>query len=441
MERKPPSNSCALHLNIVSLTFTPESEDPDGPHVYEFWRLEFRAPEKRVRAIEDVVFVKLNRNEEVEHALENRILTADEGAKYQMVTEIAETTFYDKGWHNFEIINSQPIVMPAPIIDLRIDYTVVPYASLEPCDLEVPAGQIHRLVKFDNKPFVLKVAQFPGEEYRLSQELRHYQKLAGSRWIPEIGGIVCRQGRREGCLIRYYPRGDLRRHFDADDPTKRRWVVQIATALAEFNSMTFFHQDIKCANIVVDDSGDLRIIDLENTGGTDGWAHPDELNRHGDFSDDNDLGIGFDSGKPPIPFPSLPSWAILPDPSETANKPPIPLPPLPPWAILPEQFEHPTTLPHLNPPHIHIKDSMLEAGMPHSGLSVPRALTVAEKGRFQVYGFGKAVWELYVAKEPVNEEDLLQAPEWVRKLVRRCCMEDSFTSMGEILSYLDSHSE
>src|SRR5271154_1756418 len=48
------------------------------------------------------------------------------------------------------------------------------------------------------------------------------------------------------------------------------------TALVEFNTVGFIHQDLKCANIVVDESNNIRIIDLENAGGTLGWVHPDD---------------------------------------------------------------------------------------------------------------------------------------------------------------------
>ena len=240
-----------FRLSVSSLSFTPEGDDPDGPHANEKWRLEFYPTDKGRLPGEDVIFVACERNYEVEDALENRTLRTDEVTKYNMMVDFAETTFREKGLYNFEIINSQAVAIPAPVVDLPFDYPVVPYTSLEPGEGTIRAGSVHSLVKFEGKVYVLKGATFPGEEDRLVQELSHYKMVSRSysRWIPEIGGIVCRQGRREAFLVRYYPGGDLTGHFGAENSTKRRWVIQIATALAELNSMNFFHQDVKCANI------------------------------------------------------------------------------------------------------------------------------------------------------------------------------------------------
>jgi serine/threonine protein kinase len=121
--------------------------------------------------------------------------------------------------------------------------------------------------------YVLKIAGLPGDEHSLKQELRHYELVKHSKWVEQLRGIV---RRKEGFLIRY-PQGDLRQHFRADDQKNRRWVIQIATALEEFQTSGYIQQDLKCANILGDDSGDIRMIDLENAGGTRDWAHPDNL--------------------------------------------------------------------------------------------------------------------------------------------------------------------
>jgi len=252
-----------------------------------------------------------------------------------------------------------------------------------------------------------------GHEYRLAQELTPYKTLSRSKWIPEIGGIVTRQGRREAFLVRYYPGNDLRSHFAVENSTKRRWVIQVATALSELNSMNFFHQDVKCANIVLDEFDDIRIIDLENGGGTDGWTHPDNLTAFIAAHEESDLmvssfvcGDAQHSTLPPIPQ------------SEPAASPPVPE-----WAPI-------TASP------------ISEAGMSTFGFPPPfRSRSVGEKRRFQVYGFGKTVWELYVGKKPINDDDLLRTPPWVQRLVRGCCKEDAFASMDEVISFLDSHLE
>lgn len=83
-----------------------------------------------------------------------------------------------------------------------------------------------------------------------------------------------------------------------------------------------------------------------------------------------------------------------------------------------------------------------EAVMSTFGFPPPfRSYTVDEKRRFQVYGFGKTVWELYVGKTPIDDDDLLQTPLWVQRLVRGCCKEDGFASMDEVMSSLNSQLE
>ena len=66
--------------------------------------------------------------------------------------------------------------------------------------------------------------------------------------------------------------------------------------------------------------------------------------------------------------------------------------------------------------------------------------TLEQKRRFALYGFGKTVWELYVRRDPVNEEELKSTPQWVQELVRACCTEDRVRSIGEVIRHLGSSS-
>jgi hypothetical protein len=65
-----------------------------------------------------------------------------------MITDFAETTFREKGWYNFEIVNSQAVAIPAPNIDLPFDYRIVPCTSLESCEETIRSGEVHQLVNF-----------------------------------------------------------------------------------------------------------------------------------------------------------------------------------------------------------------------------------------------------------------------------------------------------
>jgi hypothetical protein len=189
------------YLSVTSITFAPEDhDDPDGPHINEHWRLEFFALGGRALPREDVIFVHCNRNHEKEDALENQILRAEEGLKHEMMINFAKTTFHEKGWRNFRILNSLPIELPAPrVIELPFDYRIVPYTSLSRCEETLRA--VHSLVNFEGTTYVMKAVSFPDEQFRIFQELSHYKMLSTSKWIPEIGGLVSRQGRHEAILV------------------------------------------------------------------------------------------------------------------------------------------------------------------------------------------------------------------------------------------------
>ena len=458
---KPMTTNCistpdGFRLSVESVLFTPEGYDPDGPHTDEQWRLEFIPCASHGLRREDVLFVNCKQNYQVEDALENRILKADETTKWRMIIQVSEAMFRKTGWHNFDIVDSEPVFRPDPVIDLRCDYRVVAYSSLEPCEQRTRPGEPHRLVNFEGNAFLLKGANFPGEEFRLLQELGHYQLLSGSRWIPEIGGIVSRQGRREAFIVRYYSGGDLRNHFNAEHWVKRRWVIQLATALAEFNLKNFFHQDIKCANIVVDECNDIRIIDLENCGGTEGWTHPDNFFMFPNFDGSGDfMGCCAEGdcakGEHHPTLPPPPEWSHFPSPQSGLA------PPIIESATNSEAVATPK-MTHMHPPEPAMSPQFLGSastsasppipewappqGPPMSDASYnfgPPSHSITEKQRFHVYGFGKTVWELYVGKKPVNEDDLGQTPQWVQELVHGCCKEDTFASIDEVLSYLASH--
>lgn len=166
----------------------------------------------------------------------------------------------------------------------------------------------------------------------------------------------------------------------------------------------FIHQDIKCANIVVDEFNNIRIIDLENAEGTEGWAHPDDL--RGYLSYPLNDGIG----------PDASMYSIGGDYAERDSA----------------GISHCIT----EREHRQVSEDML-LRFPHSC----NDRTLEQKQRFAVYGFGKAVWELYVRGEPVNEDDLRSTPGWVQDLFLGCCMEEPFASLAEVLKFLESHSE
>jgi len=265
----------SFFLSVVAFSFTTEGGEWDDPHKTESWRFEYYPEDDHSLPLENAIFVQYKRNELMPDALENKLLDADEDLKEGLVVDEVKKQL-QPDIHFFAIENSVAIPTPPPRINIRSNLHIVPYASLEPFGANRP-DIIHRIVKHNGIPYLLKAANFPHDEVVLSQEVKNYRLLKHSSWTAELGGIVERQGRKEAILIRYYSSGDLTRHFGADEKTKARWVKQLATALKELDNLGYIPQDLKCANLVLDDSHNVRLIDLENFGGTDGWAHPDDL--------------------------------------------------------------------------------------------------------------------------------------------------------------------
>ena len=269
------AENSSFYLTVVAFSFTTEDGEWDSPHKTENWRLEYYPEGSHFLPLENAIFVYLKRNEIMSDALENKLLDAEEDVKEGLVVDEVKKLL-QPDVHFFAIANSVAIRSPPPRINIQSNLPTIPYASLEPFEANLP-DQIHSIVKYNGVPYLLKAANFPRDEVVLNQEVKNYRLVKQSKWIAELGGIVERQGRKEAVLVRYYSAGDLTRHFGADEIMKRRWVKQLATALSELDELGYIPQDLKCANLVLDDSHNVRLIDLENFGGTEGWAHPDDI--------------------------------------------------------------------------------------------------------------------------------------------------------------------
>ena len=92
-----------------------------------------------------------------------------------------------------------------------------------------------KIVKYKGELYVYKGAEDIDKIAR--KEIRHYQLLKSSKWLPELAGKVCRQGRNEAFLVQYFEKGDLTRQYRADEVSMKRWVTEIATALLYFESV------------------------------------------------------------------------------------------------------------------------------------------------------------------------------------------------------------
>jgi serine/threonine protein kinase len=403
----------STRLVAVGCGYGPEDNDPGGRHWEEYWRLEFY-PFHFGLPQEDAIFVSYKRNKFHEDALENRLLDCAEEDKWDKVVRTVENMFRTHKYYFFTIENSVPVASSSPVIDLPIQLPIVSYNSLASAYNDLLPGQTDCVVRWKHKSYIYKSAQFPNSAISLAQELRNYVLLKKSLWIAELGPKVRRQRRNEGYLIRYYPNGALTRHFDEDEDTKRRWITEIATALVEFEEMGFFHKDLKCGNVVVDDDDSIRItIDFENRGGTKNWAHPDDLQT---FLHSFDLS----------PFPCTPLEG-------TKRITPYNLVSCP---------QHIPTSSTSFPPNLNLHLSQFEGQNIHGGafpIATPRdQKPLAQKRQYAVYNFGKTVWELFVGGTPTDEAELRKTPQWVQELVGGCCVEERYKSMREVLASLKS---
>jgi hypothetical protein len=165
----------------------------------------------------------------------------------------------------------------------------------------------------------------------------------------------------------------------------------------EFEQLGFFYQDLKCANIVLDDTDHIRFIDLENAGGTEGWAHPDDLKGH--------ISSSYDYLSDDV---AEEEWIHN---SEFHWNEQIPL------DLVASESDD---------------DSEAADELDFQSLW-PAPKTAEQRQMYAVYGFGKIVWELFVGGPPTDLEELKSTPEWVQELVNGCCHNGQYTSMSQVL--------
>jgi hypothetical protein len=184
----------SLSLIASSCRFWPEwdsDNSENGPNRREDWRPSFTpAPTKSAQ-----IFLPRTRYSSVIYAT-TRIRIAREIAFWTAI--VRPNGGYGGGEHLsppqlalFTIENYVPFRQPAPSIDIQVDLPIFSYNALEPS--VTVDREIHGVVKYDGKLYVLKSAQFPGDEQFLSEELHNYRLLKGSKWVAELGGVGLRQ--------------------------------------------------------------------------------------------------------------------------------------------------------------------------------------------------------------------------------------------------------
>ena len=71
-----------------------------------------------------------------------------------------------------------------------------------------------------------------------------------------------------GILLKYYIKGDLKTLLQSEPPVemkrKWKWAAQIAHGLMGIHDAGILHGDLRCDNVVVDESDDAHVIDIIN---------------------------------------------------------------------------------------------------------------------------------------------------------------------------------
>lgn len=384
-------------LSVVAEIYSTEDEDvPDGTLSFEELRLEYVPRDQKSPSLplENAFFICYHLNKKTPDALENRFLRLECGN-----LEEIEKLLRGHEEYYFTIEGSQLIPQTPIDIDIPCELPVVPYSVLAVSPRSTTPGAIYKIVKFEDKEYVYRSACLPQDVDNLAQEFRHYELLKGSKWIPKLGGKVCRQGRNEGALIQYFAKGDLRKQYQANEDVKKQWVKEIAAALLDFESRGFFYQDIRCANIVLSDDDSIRFINLGNTDAEEKWVHPDNLLSYTYSPYRGEFGRSLSS-----------LW----DPRLRDFKSPVE---------------------EKNPEVLRVT-SISYPGESKGCLEFKDPRTPEQQRRYTVYGYGKLVWELFVGDEPISKEQLAKTPAWIQELVNGCCHESRYNCISEVLEYL-----
>lgn len=163
------------------------------------------------------------------------------------------------------------------------DFPSVDYEDL----IEIKELKTHiKVVSFDGKEYVYKLMRENQFQNSFEDEVENYRKLTGVKGLPILRAVVQKSELIQGLLMSYIEGFDLWTGV-ADgllqdesvllDITAR--IVQVATNLENHN---FYHEDLKCSNIVREQStGDIYFIDLGG-GQTEGMCRQE---RRGEASD------------------------------------------------------------------------------------------------------------------------------------------------------------
>ena len=163
------------------------------------------------------------------------------------------------------------------------DFPSINYEDL----IEVKELKPHvKVVSFDGQQYVYKLMRKNQFQNTFEDEVENYRKLTGVRGLPVLRAVVQKSELIQGLLMSYIEGFDLwtavvdgllKDESVLLDITAK--IVQVATNLENHD---FYHEDLKCSNIVRQQStGDIYFIDLGG-GQTEGMYREE---RRGNPSD------------------------------------------------------------------------------------------------------------------------------------------------------------
>ncbi|KAK3390502.1 hypothetical protein B0H63DRAFT_117285 [Podospora didyma] len=147
-------------------------------------------------------------------------------------------------------------------------------------------------VRINGETLIKKEIPGPDTVDEFLYEINALNRLRSAQNVIEFYGVIVDDNEEnvKGLLISYAERGALIDViFDHDHglpwQTREKWARQIVGGLSEIHEAGFVQGDFTLSNIVIDDNGDAKIIDINRRGCPVGWEPPEatpliESNQH-----------------------------------------------------------------------------------------------------------------------------------------------------------------
>ena len=137
-------------------------------------------------------------------------------------------------------------------------------------------------VRVDDAVLIKKEIPGPDTVDEFLYEINALSRLSAAKNVIRFYGVVVDDDDKyvKGLLISFAEQGaliDIIYDHDHALPwaTRERWAHQIVTGLSEIHEAGFVQGDFTLSNIVIDDHGDAKIIDINRRGCPVGWEPPE----------------------------------------------------------------------------------------------------------------------------------------------------------------------